>query len=369
MRVRSLDAICETFVPGAVEQGVPAAVLDALEHDLTSREQQRLQLLLRTWLPGFSRLSQPRREAVLRALARQPGPADADRFPGAAEGCARVRLHAARAAGSRSATQGRSAARGRARRRAWSRSRSARARRSSATCASSARAPAAASRRPCSPRRGSTSSCSRRAVTGRARLRRRGARRPSRASTAAAAPSATDDQGVGLIAGACLGGGTVVNYTTSFRTPDEVGRSGRGSASRPATTSAPASMPSASASASTQTTTAFASRRGAAARARVARLARRRDAPERARVRPGRRLRLLRLGCPLGAKRSTLRTWLEDAAAAGARIVVGAESATGARRARDRRRRRRGAGARCARGRWSPPRVRSTRLRCCCAPA
>ncbi len=36
------------------------------------------------------------------------------------------------------------------------------------------------------------------------------------------APSATDDQSVGLIAGSCLGGGTVVNYSTSFRTPDEV---------------------------------------------------------------------------------------------------------------------------------------------------
>jgi long-chain-alcohol oxidase len=36
------------------------------------------------------------------------------------------------------------------------------------------------------------------------------------------APSATHDQSVGLIAGACVGGGTVVNYSTSFRTPDEV---------------------------------------------------------------------------------------------------------------------------------------------------
>ena len=36
------------------------------------------------------------------------------------------------------------------------------------------------------------------------------------------APAATHDQSVGLVAGACLGGGTVVNYTTSFRTPDEV---------------------------------------------------------------------------------------------------------------------------------------------------
>lgn len=33
---------------------------------------------------------------------------------------------------------------------------------------------------------------------------------------------ATHDQSVGLVAGATLGGGTVVNYTTSFRTPDRV---------------------------------------------------------------------------------------------------------------------------------------------------
>jgi long-chain-alcohol oxidase len=34
--------------------------------------------------------------------------------------------------------------------------------------------------------------------------------------------TATKDHSVGLLAGACLGGSTVVNYTTSFRTPDEV---------------------------------------------------------------------------------------------------------------------------------------------------
>jgi long-chain-alcohol oxidase len=33
---------------------------------------------------------------------------------------------------------------------------------------------------------------------------------------------ATHDQSVSLLAGQCLGGGTVVNYTASFRTPDEV---------------------------------------------------------------------------------------------------------------------------------------------------
>ncbi|MBV9279981.1 MAG: GMC family oxidoreductase, partial [Chloroflexi bacterium] len=34
--------------------------------------------------------------------------------------------------------------------------------------------------------------------------------------------SASADQGVVIVAGSCLGGGTVVNYTTSFRTPDRV---------------------------------------------------------------------------------------------------------------------------------------------------
>jgi long-chain-alcohol oxidase len=34
--------------------------------------------------------------------------------------------------------------------------------------------------------------------------------------------SATADHSVGLLAGECLGGGTVVNYCTSFRTPDDV---------------------------------------------------------------------------------------------------------------------------------------------------
>src|ERR1700686_1847871 len=34
--------------------------------------------------------------------------------------------------------------------------------------------------------------------------------------------AATSDHSVGLLAGQCLGGGTVVNYTTSFRTPDDI---------------------------------------------------------------------------------------------------------------------------------------------------
>ena len=59
--MRSLDAICDTFAPGAVEQGVPDAVLDAIEHDLTARERQRLLLLLRTWRTTASRRAGARR--------------------------------------------------------------------------------------------------------------------------------------------------------------------------------------------------------------------------------------------------------------------------------------------------------------------
>src|SRR5271154_3846921 len=39
---------------------------------------------------------------------------------------------------------------------------------------------------------------------------------------AEAGSAATEDQSVGLLAGECLGGGTIVNYTTSFPTPDDI---------------------------------------------------------------------------------------------------------------------------------------------------
>jgi long-chain-alcohol oxidase len=38
----------------------------------------------------------------------------------------------------------------------------------------------------------------------------------------AGAPAASKDESIGLVAGSCLGGGTVVNYTTSFRTPGPI---------------------------------------------------------------------------------------------------------------------------------------------------
>ncbi len=110
--------------------------------------------------------------------------------------------------------------------------------------------------------------------------------------------AATDDQGVALIAGACLGGGTVVNYTTSFRTPDDVLAEWEGlgfpsaelGSSLDAVCDAPRRQQ--------RPQPALAARRGDGARARGARLARRGDAPRRDRLRAGRRLRLLRLRLP-----------------------------------------------------------------------
>ena len=219
--MRSLDAICETFAPGAVEQGVPDAVLDAMEHDLSRRERQRLQLLLRTWLPGYSRLSHSRREAVLRGWRDSPVP------------LMRTGFQALRKAALAFAYMlpGRWEAIG-----------------YPGPLGPHADAPGPRLE-PIEPHGELELECDvcvigsgagggvAAAVLAAAGLdvvvleaggywserdfdgaERAGLRRLYRGGGA----SATDDQGVGLIAGACLGGGTVVNYSTSFRTPDEV---------------------------------------------------------------------------------------------------------------------------------------------------
>ncbi|HEX8103165.1 MAG TPA: GMC family oxidoreductase N-terminal domain-containing protein [Solirubrobacteraceae bacterium] len=141
---------------------------------------------------------------------------------------------------------------------------------------------------------------------------------------------ATEDQSVVLAAGTMLGGGTVINYTTSFRTGDEVR----------AEWAAVHGLP------------AFAGERYDAALDAVCE----RLGVTQEHSRPGARdervqagLHALGLhagrmprnvgpacdqgercgrcgyGCPFGAKRSSLHTWLEDAAAGGARLLVDTE--------------------------------------------
>jgi choline dehydrogenase-like flavoprotein len=323
--VRSLDAICETFAPGAVEQGVPDAVLDAIEHDLSRRERQRLQLLLRTWLPGYSRLSQSRREAVLRGWRDSPVPLMRTGF----QALRKAALAFAYMLPGRWEEIGYPGPLG-------------------------PHADAPGPRlEPIEPDGALELECDvcvvgsgagggvAAAVLAAAGLdvivleaggywserdfdgaERTGLRRLYRGGGS----SATDDQGVGLIAGTCLGGGTVVNYSTSFRTPDEVLAEWEG-LGFPSAELGP-SLDAVCDRLGVNTDHNLPSRRDEVMRRGLESLGWHVDAMPRDVLgcEQGVVCGYCGYGCPLGAKQSTLRTWLEDAAAAGARIVVGTKA-------------------------------------------
>ncbi len=140
-----------------------------------------------------------------------------------------------------------------------------------------------------------------------------------------AGAAATVDQSVGLLAGTCLGGGTVVNYTTSFRTPDEVREEW-----------ARMGVPAFASAEYTRSLDAVCERLD---------VNQEHNHPSRREQVIERGLKALRwhvapmprnvrgcdqsivcgycgFGCRIGAKQSTVKTWLADAQAAGARILV-----------------------------------------------
>jgi long-chain-alcohol oxidase len=141
----------------------------------------------------------------------------------------------------------------------------------------------------------------------------------------AAAPTATVDQSVGLIAGACLGGGTVINYSTSFRTPDEVRAEWAG-----------AGVPAFTSDTYTGSLDAVVERQGVSQeynepstreqklQAGCVSLGWHVDAmPRGVRNCPmGHECGYCGLGCRVGAKQSVVKTWLQDAQQAGARLIV-----------------------------------------------
>ncbi len=141
----------------------------------------------------------------------------------------------------------------------------------------------------------------------------------------ASAPTATVDHSVGLIAGHCLGGGTVVNYSTSFRTPDNVREEW-----------AAHGVPAFITDEYTRSLDAVCERQGVTQEfsqpsAREQKL---QDGclalgwhvdsmPRGVRnCAQGRECGYCGLGCRVGAKQSTLKTWLSDAHAVGARLIV-----------------------------------------------
>src|SRR5947209_8848180 len=140
------------------------------------------------------------------------------------------------------------------------------------------------------------------------------------------APQASHDQSVGLLAGSCLGGGTVINYSTSFRTPDDI-RQEWASHGVPAFTS----------DEYTQSLDAVYERLGVnqehnepSTRERklqegCVKLGWHVDAMPR-NVRncaQGKECGYCGLGCRVGAKQSVVKTWLSDANAAGTRLITG----------------------------------------------
>ena len=136
---------------------------------------------------------------------------------------------------------------------------------------------------------------------------------------------ATGDQSIGLLAGSCLGGGTVVNYTWCFRPPDFVrsdweqrfGLSDWNGADFDSSLdavwerigiSSESSIPSA---------------RDHAMRAGLEKLGWHSEVMQRnCKGCEEEVCRLCHYGCQIGAKQSTMKTWLQDAYDNGARILV-----------------------------------------------
>ncbi len=140
-----------------------------------------------------------------------------------------------------------------------------------------------------------------------------------------AAPPASVDQSVSLIAGSCLGGGTVVNYSTSFRTPDEI-RDEWASGGVPAFSSDDytASLDAVCDRLGVSQEYNDPSSREQKLQEGCVKLGWHVDAMPRG-VRncaQGKECGYCGLGCRVGAKQSVVKTWLADAHQAGARLIT-----------------------------------------------
>ncbi|WP_354699005.1 hypothetical protein DSM112329_04706 [Paraconexibacter sp. AEG42_29] len=139
-------------------------------------------------------------------------------------------------------------------------------------------------------------------------------------------PAVSADGQIGIVAGECLGGGTVVNYSTSFRTPDDV-RAEWARLGTPAfaTDEYGVSLDAVEERLGVNREHHLAASRDAVMERGLRELGWHVDAmPRNVRgcdmgVDCGR----CGFGCRLGAKQSVTKTWLADAEAAGSRLIVG----------------------------------------------
>jgi long-chain-alcohol oxidase len=136
---------------------------------------------------------------------------------------------------------------------------------------------------------------------------------------------ATADQSIGLLAGSCLGGGTVVNYTWCFRPPDFVRedwkqRFGLDEWAGPGFDD---SLDAVWERISISPESSIPSERDHVMRSGLEQLGWHSEVMQRnCKGCKEEVCRLCHYGCQIGAKQSTLNTWLQDAYDAGARILV-----------------------------------------------
>ena len=138
---------------------------------------------------------------------------------------------------------------------------------------------------------------------------------------------ATDDQSIGLLAGSCLGGGTVVNYTWCFRPPDFVREDWkrRFGLSDWAGQDFDDSLDAVWERISISSESSIPSARDHAMRAGLEKLGWHSEVMQRnCKGCTEEVCRLCHYGCQIGAKQSTMKTWLQDAYDNGARIIVNA---------------------------------------------
>jgi choline dehydrogenase-like flavoprotein len=137
----------------------------------------------------------------------------------------------------------------------------------------------------------------------------------------------TPDQSIGLLAGFCLGGGTTVNYTWCFRPPDHVRHdwTERFGLSEWAGEDFDSSLDAVWDRIGVNSENSMPSLRDERFREGLAKLGWDSQVMQRNAI--GCREEICgqcHYGCPLGAKQSTFKTWLQDAYDAGARIAVNA---------------------------------------------
>ncbi len=137
----------------------------------------------------------------------------------------------------------------------------------------------------------------------------------------------TPDQSMGLLAGSCLGGGTTVNYTWCFRPPDHVRQEwkDRFGLDEWAGKDFDDSLDAVWDRIHVNSENSPPSRRDLRFREGLAKLGWDSQVMQRNAVGCDEEIcGQCHYGCPIGAKQSTLNTWLQDAYDAGARIVVNA---------------------------------------------